>query len=98
MKMHLKTLLGMLLLVMLAATPNTWAYTLVPSPANPSSITSPSGAPVASPSDRGGCATPAPGQLPNPNCVPEIDATGTLPALALLGGVVALVRERKRRK
>jgi hypothetical protein len=49
-----------------------------------------------------GCITLLPGQKPPPNlrlnCVPEIDATGTLPALALLGGVVALVRERKRRK
>lgn len=30
--------------------------------------------------------------------VPEIDAAGTMPALALLGGVIALVMERKRRK
>lgn len=44
-----------------------------------------------------GCKNPSPG-IHNPNCVPEIDAAGTLPALALLGGVLALVRERKRRK
>lgn len=41
----------------------------------------------------------------NPTCkgqgcsrVPEIDAAGTLPALTLLGGAIALVIERKRRK
>lgn len=33
-----------------------------------------------------------------PACVPEIDATGALPALALLGGVLAVINERKRRK
>lgn len=30
--------------------------------------------------------------------VPEIDATGTVPALTLLGGALALLLERKRRK
>jgi hypothetical protein len=32
------------------------------------------------------------------NKVPEIDSTGELPALALLGGVLAVINERRRRK
>ena len=32
------------------------------------------------------------------NTVPEIDSTGALPALALLGGVLAVINERRRRK
>jgi hypothetical protein len=74
MKMHWKTLLGVVLLALLASSSNAWAKTNSP-----------------------GCKNSSP-SAHNPNCVPEIDASGTLPALALLGGVVALVRERKRRK
>jgi hypothetical protein len=31
-------------------------------------------------------------------CVPEIDSTGALPALTLLGGILAVINERRRRK
>ena len=34
----------------------------------------------------------------SPTGVPEIDAMGTLPALVILGGIIALIAERKRNK
>ena len=77
MKMHWKTLTGMLLLAMLFSSSNAWALSFG-KPGNSNGCSSSHGRPK--------------------KCVPEIDAAGTLPALALLGVVVALVRERKGRK